>query len=302
MPPTDYQNIFKTLLDAKEDPVTFEALYDEFISIRKVGKGTVKKHLKNFIKNNPEYLDKLLGFYPDVDSIISMAEEEFGEGIAGHNLFEINGICKGIVDRLTKPLHEDFLKTLLDNKIDRDGKVQVDFNELLELIYENYGDFINERGNSLVSIAGSMNEMILIRGLVNSGLTEGSDFIKTGHQSEADLNLIYRPPAGNIKTLYAEIKSYHARERFLRGLRDIPHPEKIGIGFFISSKEFNPSRTDLYVKTGTWAIYMPDNTYRDIDERSKEFTSVTQSRMYRPLTMFCDDMKTYCSTGSLSDY
>jgi hypothetical protein len=295
---TDYSAIFRSLLDSKENPVTFERLYDEIVLPKQVSRDTVKKYLRAFLRDHPDYLDRLLGFYPDVETIIQMAEREIGP-VSKDNLFEVNKTCKTIVDKLTKPLHEEFLRDILQDKTDESDKVTIAFNELLELLYENYGDFINEKGNSLVSIAGSMNELILIRGLLSVGLVDGDNFYKTGKQSEGDLNIMHRPLTGNAKTLYAEIKSYHARERFLRGLRDIPHPEKIGIGFFISPKEFNPSRTSLYVSTGTWAIYMPDETYQALDNRSKEYNSVTQSKLYRPLSMFCDDMLTFCQTGRI---
>ncbi|RJQ18749.1 MAG: hypothetical protein C4560_06895 [Nitrospiraceae bacterium] len=299
---TDYSGIFRTLLDSKEKPVTFENLYDELVFPKQVGRETVKKRLRTFIKNHPEYLDKLLGFYPDAETIIQMTERELGVAVNKDNLFSVNKKCKLIVDKLTKPLHEEFLRDLFHGKTDETDRVTVVFSELLELIYENYGDFINEKGNSLVSIAGSMNEMILIRGLRSVGLRDDDNFYKTGRQSEADLNIIHRPQTGNSKTLYVEIKSYHARERFLRGLRDIPHPEKIGIGFFISPKEFNPSRTSLYVSAGTWAIYMPDETWQELDSKSKEFNSVTQSKLYRPLSMFCDDMLVFCQTGKIRNF
>jgi hypothetical protein len=299
---TDYSDLFRKLLNAKDNPVTFEKLYDEIVLPKKVNRTTVKKHLRAFINEHPEYLAKMLGFYPDVETIIQMAERELGEAVNKDNLFAINKQCKLIVDKLTKPLHEEHLRGLFHGKTDETDRVTIFFSELLELIYENYIDFIHETGNSLVSIAGSMNELILIRGLRSVGLRDDDNFYKTGKQSEADLNIIHRPQAGNAKTLYVEIKSYHARERFLRGLRDIPHPDKIGIGFFISPKEFNPSRTSLYVSTGTWAIYMPDETYQDLDIRSKEFNSVTQSKLYRPLSMFCDDMLVFCQTGRIRNY
>ena len=67
---TDYSAIFRSLLDSKENPVTFEKLFDEIVLPQQVSRNTAKKYLRAFLRDHPDYIDKLLGFYPDVETIM----------------------------------------------------------------------------------------------------------------------------------------------------------------------------------------------------------------------------------------
>ena len=146
---------------------------------------------------------------------------------------------------------------------------------------------------------GRLNEEIILRALKNSAL-QGDDYKRTGTKSDGDIIVFER--VGKKKPLYVEVKSYHARERLLRGLQDIQHPEKVGAGFFRDAKEFNAKRTETLIGSGAWAIYIPDDTFLLITDQAKKMTTARQDRFYRPLSKFVSDMETYVSSGAISKY
>lgn len=291
-----YMDMFHNILQAQEKKFDIEEILIQFNSKPQ----TVKKYLKEFLDKRPSEISRIIGFYPSAETVIRLAEAELGL-VSGHNLSDINQHCKNTIDAITKPKHKQFLESILNDYLEPDGKtVRVDKDILGNLLYEDYVDFVHEADNGLVSIAGSMNEKILIRGLENSGLVLGVDLRKTGTQSEGDLQVEHRGRTTRI--MFCEVKSYAARERLLRGIQDIPHPEKVGVGFFNNAAEFNPDRTQTLLAAGPLAIYMPDPTYGELNQASKVQTTRNQDKLYRPLSMFINDMVYFRDNGNLPHY
>lgn len=265
-----------------------------------VSANTAKKHLKNYLDQHPERIGSIIGLYPSSDTVIRLAEQRLGV-VIGQNLYLINQECKRIIDLITKPKHKQFLEGFLNGFVEVDGQnIRMQKDILVNYLYDEYIDFVHEADNGLVSIAGSMNEKILIRGLVVAGLVNNVDFKKTGQDSEADLQIEHR--GRTTKILYCEIKSYAARERLLRGLRDIQQPDKVGVGFFNNPAEFNPDRTQTLLQAGPSAIYMPDETLAQVSVDSRCQTTARQDALYRPLSNFVDDMVSYKVNGGLPRY
>lgn len=295
----DYHSkIFQAIADLEEPQIDLEDLAKSF----PVAIGTFKKHLKQFINIYPELLLKLTGFYPDVGTIVDIAESQPDLGkINSGNLMEANVECKKVVDVITKPRHVKFLSHHFDKNLGADGAtLTIDKMALIDLLYDRYVEFIHEADNGLVSIVGRLNEEIFLRAMSNGGMVYGKDFVRTGQNSEADIIVFQN--GGNKNKLYVEVKSYHARERLLRGLQDINQPEKIGIGFFIDKDEFNPLRTATLLESNARAIYLPDVTYAAIGQSSKEMTTVLQHRFYRPLSKLVDDMLYFVNHGKVRPF
>lgn len=263
--------------------------------------GTVTKStLKEYYQANPATIGRVIGVYPNAETVIAAAELKCGV-VTEKNLVEINLQCKHIIDAITRPKHEQFLQEGLANYLEAgDGDVRVPFAALTDFLYEEYVDFVHEADNGLVSIAGSLNEKILIKALDNAGFAEGKDYKKTGKDAEADLQIEHHGRVTVI--LYCEIKSYAARERLLRGLKDIQQPSKIGIGFFNNAGEFNPDRTQTLLQAMPWAIYMPDTTLEKVAIESKRQRTSKQDGLYRPLSQFVTDMSVFRDTGALPVY
>jgi hypothetical protein len=87
---------------------------------------------------------------------------------------------------------------------------------LANFMYEDYSEFLLASGNGVVSIAGRLNEEILLRAMENSGLRREREMDRTGNRGEGDL-LVYSSAPKKPK-LCCEVKSYKARERFLRAV------------------------------------------------------------------------------------
>lgn len=292
----NYPEEIEALLGSNMLPVDVQLLLDALPG----STTTIKKYLKIYLDQNPERIGSIIGLYPSSDTVIRLAEQHLG-AVTGENLYEINQECKRIIDRITKPKHKQFLENFLNDFMEVDGQtLRLGKDILVDYLYDEYIGFVHEADNGLVSIAGSMNEKILIRGLVVNGLVEGRDFKKTGRDSEADLQIEHRGRTTRI--LYCEIKSYAARERLLRGLRDIQQPDKIGVGFFNNPAEFNPDRTQTLLQAGPSAIYMPDVTLDQVHADSKRQTTVRQDALYRPLSHFISDMQLFANTGNLPRY
>lgn len=282
---TKYYQRFYEILERTSEKLNFDSILVEF----SVAKETLKKKLKEYLRYYPEHIEKVVGFYPSVDTIIDQAEKTVG-ALNGSNLFDVNMACKKIVDSITLPMHEEFVRSELDSRgLLDDGQVVGKFDEVFEFIYEDYSDFLVGSGNGVVSIAGRMNEEILMRAMEAEGLQRDVDFKRSGTNSEADIIIANR--------LFCEVKSYKARERFLRGLKDIPHREKIGVGFFLDASEFNPTRTTTLLEANPKAIYLPDITYDALHGDSKARKTYEDNFLYRPLSRFVEDMKAY-SQGS----
>ncbi len=293
-----YMEKFHVILSASDAQFDVNEVLARFPN---VGINTVKKYLRTYLDRRPLQIPRIIGFYPAAETVIRLAEEIHGL-VSSQNLSAINLSCKKTIDTITKPKHSRFLEGLLAGHIDADsGIVSVARGTLTDLLYEEYVDFVHESDNGLVSIAGSMNEKILIRGLANAGLELGVDFRKTGTDSEGDLQIEHRG-SRTTRIMYCEVKSYAARERLLRGLQDIPHPEKVGVGFFNNAAEFNPDRTKTLLAANPLAIYMPDETHARLAEGSLSQTTRNQDRLYRPLSLFIGDMQHFKTTGNLPRY
>jgi|GEM_PF-1412710 len=261
-----------------------------------VAPGTIKKYLKKYLDTCPDDLLHITGFYPAKETLIAMAESRLGP-VNGQNLSETNELCKSIVESISKPRHARFLASQLASHI-KDGMANIPVDLLVNLLFDEYVSFIRESDNGLVSIAGSLNEAIFIRGLLNEGLQENEDVVKTGTDSDGDLKIQHHGKKG-AEVLFVEIKSYAARERLLRGLQDIKSQNKIGVGFFNNPAEFNPKRTNTLLAADPLAIYMPRKTWDKVPEDSRRKANRVSDYLYRPLDMFVADMKAYVKTGKL---
>ena len=272
---------------------------DVLSAFTNVNPSTVRKYLKKYLDTCPDDLLHITGFYPSKETLIAMSERRLGP-VSGQNLSETNELCKSIVEGISKPRHARFLSAQLADYI-KDGVTTIPVDQLVSILFEEYVSFIRESDNGLVSIAGSLNEAIFIRGLLNEGLKEGTDVVKTGTDSDGDLKIQHNGKKG-IEVLFVEIKSYAARERLLRGLQDIKSQSKIGVGFFNNPAEFNPKRTETLLAADPLAIYMPRKTWDKVAEKSKCRVTRLGDYLYRPLDMFIADMMSYVQTGKLSAF
>jgi hypothetical protein len=295
VPSINYKEQIRSLLASTVGPIDIEEIYQLF----DVSATTVKKHLRAFLEENLEAIPRVIGFYPSAEAIISLAEQRAGDATP-ENLFAVNLECKSIVDSITKPKHQKFINALFAEFIESDGAtIRIPSRNLLELLYEDYVKFVHETDNGVVSIAGALNEGILIRGLTRAGLILGESLKKTGKDSEGDLQIEHR--GRTTKIMFCEVKSYAARERLLRGLQDIRQPFKIGVGFFNNPSEFNPDRTRTLLAADPSAIYMPDGTLARLSEASATQTTRNQDRLYRPLSSFVPDMVAFSASGNLPE-
>jgi len=270
---------------------------DKIYMLFSVSESTVRNKLKKYLDCYRQHISRVLGFYPEVNTIIDMAIEKHGR-MSKTNLFEINMACKEIVDSITRPKHEEYIRQSMDERgALNDSYVNISLGELTEYLYDDYTDFVTGVDNGRVSIAGRMNEEILLRALELGGLNRDEEFSRTGTNSAGDIQIRHAGKKHN--TLYCEVKSYKARERFLRGLRDIPYEEKIGIGFFLDSREFNPKRTKTLLAAQPKAIYLPNETYAGLHSDSKDSKTIEQNKLYRRFDMFVDDMTHYVKNGCL---
>lgn len=94
--------------------------------------------------------------------------------------------------------------------------------------------------------------------------------------------------------LVISVKSEVARERLLYSANSI---EGIGFGFFKEPEEFwTDSRMALYKRMGFTAIYMPAETHQRVIDHvnaagsGRHAININGTDLYRPLTIFADDM------------
>ena len=299
-----YHDLIFDILMGAEEQTDFEDLLAQFCRRRDsaVSDTTFRSNLKDFVRVLPDMMVRIVGFYPDAATILGLAAQRLAGGqIVSGNLMEANEECKRIVDAISRPRHLRFLsEQLAPYLVEGGASIVAEKMELMNRLYDTYPDFVREEGNGLVSIAGRLNEEIFIQAMINAGMSFGSgnDFMRTGQNSEADLIVFQQ--TGTQRQMFIEVKSYHARERLLRGLQDISQPEKIGIGFFINPAEFNPGRTRTLLQSNARAIYLPDRTYASVDDESKAMSTVQQDLFYRPLSRFVSDMQNFVEHGRLS--
>jgi hypothetical protein len=260
---------------------------------------TKLKNLKKFLGLNPEYLGCVPGVLPPAETIIDIAAQTIGSPVSEENVSQANRVCAEVVEKATGPLVGEFVKSGLISSIDG-SLVTISIQDLTRFLVDEFATFLRGSGNSLVSVAGSLNEKLLVRCLVEKGMTANLDFTGTGTESQGDI--VIHSKSGSKTNLNVEIKSYHARERLLRGLRDI-HPPKVGAGFFVDPSEFNPRATIRLLQTNTAAIYMPQETLAKLSPESlSKKTSETiahDSHFYRPLERFASDMAHFGNHGIL---
>ena len=295
---------FHKILDPipKTGPINFDDLHKTWSQDPKPKESTFKGHLQNYLNFYPQQIQKVSGFFPANQTIIDLAinNSRVGNNIKEH-LEKINEQCKKIIDDIEKPIHEDYLEKgiqKLDPKTEGND-VTVDKNRLLSFLYDDYPDFLQARLNSGMSRAGKINEDILMRALISAGLEEGRTVRQTGTGSKADIQIYCEGNSGD--RLAIEVKSYKARERLLRGLQDIEDRRKIAVGFFKEYSEFNRDRTITYLGTGAWAIYLPNETYKNLPSSVKKMKNNHETKFYRRLSKFVDDMVYYHTEGELPD-
>ncbi|MBY8609600.1 hypothetical protein K7N18_32790 [Burkholderia arboris] len=282
----------RSKLDTTEGQVHFDVIRNLFST----GAPTVKKNLRAFLARNPAYVDRLEGFLPEADVLIDRAEQDVGP-VTATSLWKANLACKSLVDRVVRPMHSKYLRQNIS--AGADGRPLLEIEKLIDFLYEDYTQFVRDTNNGVTSTAGRINERLVARALVNSGLVDGTHFITTGTNSDADLVVLQTD--GARRRLSVEIKSYNARERLLRGLRDAPEP-KVAVGFFRNATEFGPQRTLTLLGAAPLAIYMPSDTFADLDRASRAHRTQRQDSLYRPLDEFAADMKHFCSQGDLRRY
>lgn len=300
----NYEEAFRLLLDAV--PVGQRLTFHDMATsphLKGVGADTVKKHFKSFIDRNPTYLSSITGFYPKPETIIALVEQQIGP-IAEANLDLANLESRKIVDGLAHPIVKQFIREGLSVWLDQEGRnIAIGIDVLTDFLIGDFSDFLRSAGNGLVSIAGSLNELLLVRALQNAGMENRTHFTRTGKGSQADI--IIHSTAGARTNLSVEVKSYHARERLLRGLQDILVP-KIGVGYFKDPAEFNPGRTRTLLQAQPAAIYMPRVTLDELSDESKNIKTTEaaafESSLYRPLEQFVTDMKAFNTTGKLPKF
>lgn len=293
---TQYMDRFHTLIAAAVQgggQIDIEDIENAFDRARPTA---VRKHLRAYLNIRLHDIRHVTGLFPSAETIIKLAEQDLGP-ITSATLAAANEHCKNTVDGISKPRHARFLSGKLAEYSEGDN-FRIPKNALVDFLFDEYVGFIRESDNGLVSIAGSLNEAIFIRSLINGGLVDGHDIIKTGTRSDGDLK-VQNHGARGVELLYVEIKSYAARERLLRGLQDIQSQNKIGIGFFNNPAEFNPGRTDTLLAAGPLAIYMPRTTWGALNPESCAKVTRLGDFLYRPLEMFVGDMQGFVRSGRL---
>lgn len=300
MPKADLQGVIVEILEplrAAGSTISLARLCED-PRLGTVSDATKRGHLKRFITSNLEYLGTVQGLLPTADAVIDLAEREMGEAVSEKNVSQANRNCAAIVGRVAEPVVREFVSTGLE-KFLHGEELRVPLRDLMDFLLGEFASFTKGAGNGLVSIAGTINEKLLVRCLLEKGLGP-DEFQQTGKNSESDILIHAR--GGVRANLGVEVKSYHARERLLRGLRDIERP-KVGAGYFIDAGEFNAARTQLLLQTSAAAIYMPGETLARVDPVARDMTTNDRaafgSRFYRPLERFASDMKHFVETGEL---
>ena len=297
-----YFNAIEDILNEVKafETIWLEKLLDNY-RLPKVKLNTRKKYLRDYIEENPNQLEKISGFYPSAVTIVNLVELKIKEKIRENNLNSSNKVARDIVNAIAKPILENYLVTSLDKNI-TNGNVNITIPKLMDFLQLEFTEFLSSSGNGLQSIAGALNEHLLQKAMLNAGMDE-SQFQKTGKDSNADFKIYSK--VKQRKQLGVEVKSYHARERLLRGLQDIVG-HKVGFGFFIDAGEFNSHRTQTLLQSETAAIYMPQSTLDDVELEAKNMrttqTIAFESKFYRPIERFVSDMKHFCSNDELPKF
>ena len=293
-----YWDSFFLALSESNGGLTFEKLLENCPDLPKVKESTLEARLRDFLDAYSENLHKVSGFFPHNETVLDLVEERLGESIRSGNIIKANEIAKTIVDAIEKPRHELFCTTQLEDYLQPlSGEFCIPQEVLFRFCYEEYQSFADESGNGIVSRAGTLNELILVRALEAEGLQcgESNDFTHKGKKLEGDI--VINSPQTSHK-LRCEVKSYHARERLLRALKEMEGDLKVGIGWFQNPAEFNPTRTTSYLKANTHAIYLPAKTLSEMPESSRNrFNATGEQRFYRDIEDFPRDAAYFLSNG-----
>lgn len=297
-----YFRIFREILSRAPADTAVEI--DDLLADKRIAHTTEKTrrgHVKAFVCAFPEYFDRIAGLYPPPDVVIDRVEAQIGP-VTERNICEANERCAGAIREIGQPILRKFIRSSLSEFIVADH-VSLGLDRMVQFLVEDYSEFSKSTGNGLVSIAGSINESLIRRALINGGLVERQHFTRTGTNAEGDL--VAHSAHGIRENLFIEVKSYHARERLLRGLKDIQGP-KVGVGFFRDASEFNGERTVTLLGADPAAIYMPSATLEAVssDARVRKVNSrlADGSCLYRPIEQFVTDLQHYCDRGFLPPY
>lgn len=262
---------------------------------------TRRGRLRDFVRSNLQYADVVEGLYPSPETVLELVEQRY-EPIIETNLDQMNKMAAAIVRKIGRPVVERFLRTELAQYLEGSGKISIPEQALADFLIDDYVEFSRKTANGLVSIAGSLNEHLLVRAMTNGGIPTNS-FSRTGKNSTGDL--VVHSTAHPRPNLNVEIKSYHARERLLRGLQDAQSP-KIGVGFFQDPREFNAARTVTLLQADPAAIYMPSSTLSRVDATARSMTTTSQiahgSRLYRPIEQIVTDLHYFIDRAILPQY
>lgn len=288
----DYVNSREGLIDIEDVEALFTVSYS-----------TVRNKIKQAMAEDSSLRGRIAGVFPDTSTILDTVEMDIGP-IQGSNLVTANLKSSALVGGWSKSFAEHFCKKALGHRYDSgSGQVTLTFDELRTELLTPYERYLVQSGNGLVSIAGTLNQSLLVRALRNSGLSdEGANpqFRETGTKSEGDIQ-IYHSTERSRRTLCVEAKSYAARERLLRGMADIP-PPKVGVGFFNDATEFGRDRVTLLATSAqASALYMPDSTLANLTEGAKAVQFPGTGRICRSLEQeFVPDMKAFMQNGSIT--
>jgi hypothetical protein len=295
----DYTATIQNFIRSKDGIIDF----DEVANLFTVAPTTVRTKIKQAMAIDKTLRGSVAGIFPDTETILNEVEARIGK-IQGINLVQANLESRSLVDGWSKSFSEHFCRKALAGKLNTTTEqVTLSFNELRTELLIPYESYLVQSGNGLISIAGTLNQSLLVRALRNSGLNdEGNNpqFKETGNKSEGDIQIYYHGSKSH-KTLSVEAKSYAARERLLRGLADIQIP-KVGVGFFNDASEFNKDRVTLIATSAhASALYMPSNTFNDLSIEAKRVSHPETGRICRSLeTEFVDDMKAFVNKGLIT--
>jgi hypothetical protein len=244
--------------------------------------------LDSLFAHFPDFIQQTEGYLPRTEAVLAIVAHRLGEPITSQNLERANECCAQLVNEVSAPRLLKFIRETLTE----DGVLKrLTEAELVDFLVGPYAQHAKAASSGLVARAGSLNE-----GLIREALkAEQVAALKTGTEGNADVQIVAQslnPP----QTLNVEIKSYGARERLLRGLKDC-NPPKVGVGFFNRASEFNGGRTGQLLGTNASAIYLPASTYAALDQPTRERQNAQGGFFYRPLSRFGSDMKAFSRFG-----
>lgn len=247
--------------------------------------------LDALIAYSPSIMARLEHYLPRAATLKLLVEEKLGGKITAAGLAEANEVWSALVSELVKPRLRRFLSQTL--QFDEAGSTTISLESLIDVLTGDYADFVKRQAAGFISFVGGYNELLVREAIINAGLAEF--MVQTGSRGAGDI--VIRPASPKITAnLTIEVKSYAARERLLRGLKDC-QPPSVGIGFFNNAAEFNPTRTTALLQTQALAIYMPEATLAKLNATVLDRLNTENGLFYRPLNMFANDVKSFTSAG-----